>query len=118
MAATIDDSLCEAMVLKSVEKCPTMYTRKVRTAERAGLDTDEDRDEHAEEAHEAQAEIDDDLLLALDRELADEQGRADHEKREEDQVVQHAVTDRLPERVPCDECELHSGLPRRGACPL
>src|SRR5690606_38832047 len=58
----------------------------------------------------------DDLDVLARRELPDEEGRADHEQREADQVVEHAVAHRVPEdrqRDPQQRPRIHASAPSR-----
>ena len=65
-------------------------------------DADEDGDEQAEDRRRRQAEVLDDLDVLPGRELAEQVRRADQQHREQHQVVEHLVADRLAEHVDGD----------------
>src|SRR5262249_18656366 len=56
-----------------------------------------DRDEDAEDRRRCEAEVLDDLHVLASGELADDDRRAHEEQREEDEVVEDLVADRLAE---------------------
>src|SRR5208283_3266353 len=62
-------------------------------------DADENCDDDSEQRNRGEPEIDDDQLLDLNRNLAHENGRPREQKRESDQIVEHAVAYRFAEGI-------------------
>src|SRR4029077_10997825 len=74
-------------------------------------DADEGSHDEADNRDGGETQIDDHQALDADGYLADQDGSAEHHQREENQVVEYAVANRLAKRIHRDDSR--NGDPRR-----